>query len=132
MEAFAILAAKRLEEQPRDFKEARAGWIPLVTPFEVTMEEIKAFYAKEGGLTMCDGIIILRMEDFLEVYAKKIDLGDDWWNVDYMESAAIIELFMQKNESSYYSAEKEDYFIFSAAQQAIKEGKKIVICENLS
>lgn len=132
MKAFATLAAKRLADRPRDFKEARAEWIPLVTPYEVTLEEIKAFHANQGGLTMCDEIIILRMEDFMGIYAAKVDLGKDWWNVDYMECAALIELFMRKNPSSYYSAEKQDYFIFSGAQQAIKEGNKIVICENLS
>lgn len=136
MTDLAILAAKRLEEQPRDFKEARAAWIPLVKPFEVTMGDLQAL-ANSWNQPQClmprEGVIAITMEMFMEAYAKKVGLADEWWYVDYMESAAIIELFIQANpKTSYYSAEKQDFFVFSAIAQAQKEGNTIVICENLS
>lgn len=129
------LAAKRLEEQPRDFKEARALWAPLVAPFEVTMEDITALCKEKDALERLiprDGVIALYFEDLLEAYAKKVGLAEDWWDVDYMEGAAMLDLFMQKNKCSYYSEEKHNFFVFRAIEKAKKEGNNIVICENLS
>jgi hypothetical protein len=128
------LAAQRLVPQPNDFKAARAPWIPLVAPFEITLEDLIAFFTKQNKprvMVPHEGVTYISIEMFLEAYADKIGM-ENWWDVDYMEGAAIVHLFMEKNPCSYYSEEKHNFYYSSAILQAQKEGNKFVIAENLS
>mgnify|MGYP003387513533 CR=1 FL=1 len=44
--------------------------------------------------------------------------GNDWW--------------CEKNNSHYYSEDRENFFMFNAVEEAIKAGKDTVIVEDLS
>ena len=142
----AIAKIKALRELvldgPRmEFKDEIAAFKPLVAQFVPTVEEIIAMCKEsheeygllpdQEGLQEIEGVSIIYDCFIMDAYGKKVH-NENMWDSSYSETAAMCQLFMEQNKCSYYSACKEDFFVFMAVSLAQKEGNKYVIMENLS
>ncbi|MDF2534222.1 MAG: hypothetical protein K0R18_379 [Bacillales bacterium] len=55
-----------------------------------------------------------------------------WNNPTYKEEGAKLREWLTANDAAYYADVKEDFFIWRGVDLAKKEGKTIVVVENLS
>ena len=55
-----------------------------------------------------------------------------WQRYTYRQQSEGIRKWVKENDASYYSDCKENFFIWKGVDKAKKEGKQIVVVENLS
>jgi hypothetical protein len=66
-----------------------------------------------------------------EAYIRKI--GDAFrYETTFAEESAVFRRFGAENDVHYYSAPREDFFIFEAIDEAAKAGKSAVVLDNMS
>jgi|TARA_Y100000310_G_scaffold338657_1_gene428970 hypothetical protein len=59
--------------------------------------------------------------------------GADWSkHPTYEESGEAVMRWCEDNNAAYYAADRENFFIRAACDQASKEGKNVVVVEDLS
>ena len=61
--------------------------------------------------------------------------GEGYWgnfDIDYDVSNKAIMAWCEKNNSHYYAADRENFFMFTAVREALEAGKDTVIVEDLS
>ena len=58
-------------------------------------------------------------------------LSDENW-VDYEVSGKALMAWADENNSHYYAADRENFFMFTAVAEAIEAGKDTVVVEDLS
>tara|TARA_R110002096_G_scaffold181949_1_gene359675 strand:- start:63 stop:374 length:312 start_codon:yes stop_codon:yes gene_type:complete len=81
-----------------------------------------------------------RMWDTYDIYkvVSICDLVDHLFGTDwskhpaYEETGCSIIRWCKENDAAYYSADRENFFIGAACDQAKTEGKSIVVVEDLS
>ena len=90
-----------------------------------TVNGVKYTLYSEDGVHMVKVINICDLMDHL--YPHK-----GWMDVDYKESCEAVMFWCNVNESHYYTAPREDFFMFVAVQEAIAKDKNVVVVEDLS
>lgn len=59
--------------------------------------------------------------------------GTDWTKHPvYEETGRAIKRWCEEHDAAYYSADRENFFIGAACDQAKAEGKRVVVVEDLS
>jgi hypothetical protein len=59
--------------------------------------------------------------------------GADWSkHPTYEESGKAVMRWCEDNNAAYYAADRENFFIRAACEEASKEGKNVVVVEDLS
>ena len=100
-----------------------------------TIDGVKyELYSKDGThmvkvVNICDLLNHLYPEEY-DSTATATRWG--WINMDYEESSAAVISWCDENKSHYYGRPREDFFIFTAVEEAIVEGKDVVVVEDLS
>ena len=127
-----IVAAREVNIAGEKFTTQIERFIPLVKDFVPTIDDIKAAYISDDILemTVVSGVTVIHDWYFVKAYAEK--LGCEMWDVEYAETGAVLKHFEQQNSSWYYAAPKEDYNVGEAVRQALAEGRKYVVVENMS
>jgi hypothetical protein len=59
-------------------------------------------------------------------------LAPGWESRGYMECSPELKVWLAENNAHYYSAEREDFSRITAAYEAERAGKRIVVVEDLS
>jgi len=59
----------------------------------------------------------------------EIDPQDE---LSFEESSSLLKEWLERNNASYYSAPRENFFIYEAIDKAKAEGKSAVVVEDLS
>ena len=90
-----------------------------------TVGGVKYTLYSEDGVHMVKIVNICDLMDHL--YPHK-----GWMDVDYKESTEAVMFWCNVNESHYYTAPREDFFMFVAVQEAIAKDKNVVVVEDLS
>ena len=90
-----------------------------------TVGGVKYTLYSEDGVHMVKIVNICDLMDHL--YPHKA-----WMDVDYMTSGVATKKWCDENESHYYAAPREDFFMFVAVQETLAEGKDVVVVEDLS
>ena len=96
----------------------------LVVNSNNTIDDVKYELYSEYGIHMVKVVNILNLLDRLYPHGHH--------NVDYMASGVATKKWCDENDSHYYAAPREDFFIFRAVEEAIAEGKDVVVVEDLS
>jgi hypothetical protein len=89
--------------------------------------------ALKGGLKPCqilDGIELFHTVQILDQHMP--DWSTDWSEEKLNLTVGLLHRWSVAMGASYYADEKEDFFLFKAAELAKKEGKRRVIMEDLS
>jgi|TARA_B100001964_G_C14094505_1_gene536359 hypothetical protein len=89
-----------------------------------TVGGVKYTLHSEDGVHMVRVVNICDLMDHL--------YPDGWYGVDYMTSGVATKKWCDENESHYYAAPREDFFMFVAVQETLAEGKDVVVVEDLS
>ena len=90
-----------------------------------TVNGVKYTLYSEDGVHMVKVVNICDLMDHL--YPHK-----GWMDVDYKESSEAVMFWCNVNESHYYTAPRENFFMFVAVQEAIAKDKNVVVVEDLS
>lgn len=59
-------------------------------------------------------------------------MSDDWMDKTYQENGKDVMEFCRENNALYYARPRESFFKFEAIDLAEKEGKKIIVLEDMS
>jgi len=97
-------------------------------------------YEEYKGLGYFDTNLVVRVwEDAGRIQALPYDenweLPQIYGDIDDKysdEGFAAFNAWLKKEGASFYSAPREDFFIFKAVEQCLKEGNKLVYVEDLS
>ena len=90
-----------------------------------TVGGVKYTLHSEDGVHMVRVVNICDLLDHL--YPHK-----GWIGVDYMTTGVATKEWCDENESHYYAAPREDFFIFKAVREALESSKDVVVVEDLS
>ena len=107
----------------------------LVVNSNNTIDGVKYNLHSEDGTHMvkvvniCDLLNHIYPEEYDSTYTRP---RWGWINMDYKETGAAVMLWCDENNSHYYARPREGFFIFKAVQEAIVEGKDVVVVEDLS
>ena len=107
----------------------------LVVNSNNTIDDVKYELYSEDGTHMVKVVNICNLMDRLypeEWHEPSSTTRPGWMDVDYKESSTAVMSWCDENNSHYYAAPREDFFIFKAVGEAIVEGKDIVVVEDLS
>lgn len=128
-----IVAEREVDKEGESFLDKIARFEPLVKDFVPTLDDIKAAHIADDvfEMTNISGVTVITDWYFVKAYMAKLG-SECMWEAEYAETGAVLKLFQEQNSCSYYAAPKEDYNIGEAVSQALKEGKKYVIVENMS
>ena len=88
-------------------------------------------YSEDGvfmvkSVNICDWLTHTYGEEYYSVGPY-----DPNW-VDYETSGKALMEWCEKNNSHYYAADREDFFMFEAIRETIEAGKDTVVVEDLS
>ena len=80
----------------------------------------------------CEGITFINVVDYLDAAYGSEYYTDPASRPSYDEVSNNMLQWCLDNDVHYYGAERENFLFFTAAEQAIKRGKKIVLFEDFS
>ena len=80
----------------------------------------------------CEGITFINVVDYLDAAYGAEYYTDPASRPSYDEVSNNMLQWCLDNDVHYYGAEREDFLFFTAAEQAIRRGKKIVLFEDFS
>ena len=80
----------------------------------------------------CEGITFINVVDYLDAAYGSEYYTDPSSRPSYDEVSDNMLQWCLDNDVHYYGAERENFLFFTAAEQAIKRGKKIVLFEDFS
>ena len=77
-----------------------------------------------------DGVHMVKMVNICDLLDRLYPHGH--LGVDGYGERHSVKKWCDENESHYYAAPREDFFMFVAVQETIAEGKDVVVVEDLS
>ena len=77
-----------------------------------------------------DGVHMVRVVNIIDLLNRLYPHGH--LGVDGYGERHSVKKWCDENESHYYAAPREDFFMFVAVQETIAEGKDVVVVEDLS
>ena len=77
-----------------------------------------------------DGVHMVRVVNICDLLERLYP--DGHLGVDGYGERHSVKKWCDENESHYYAAPREDFFMFVAVQETIAEGKDVVVVEDLS
>ena len=107
----------------------------LVVNSDNTIDGVKyELYSEDGThmfkvVNICDLLNHINSEEYDSTTSTT---RGGWINMDYKETGAAVMSWCDENNSHYYARPREGFFIFKAVQEAIVEGKDVVVVEDLS
>lgn len=130
MNAALIAARTKAQEGSMSFREEVDMFKPIVADLMPTLEEVVAYGNRNGSIYFDGRVTCIHNTTAMDAYLEKHNM--EWSDAEQGELYAVADVLGELHNMYFYAECKEDFFAFKAADEAVREGKRYAMMDNLS